>query len=51
MTQPTLRQTIYLNIAGADHAEVLEVDERSYLQKAWDALAESFQGVLEYFRK
>ena len=50
MSQPTARQTVYLNIAGADHAEVLQVDERSYLEKAWNALADSFQGVMEYFR-
>ena len=49
MTQPSARQTVYLNIAGADHAEVLQVDDRSYAQKAWDALCSSFRGVLEYF--
>ena len=50
MTQPSLRQTVYLNIAGADHAEVLQVDQRSYAEKAWDAVTGSFRGVLEYFR-
>ena len=50
MTQPSARQTVYLNIAGADHAEVLQVDARSYLAKAWDAITGSFTGVLEYFR-
>lgn len=50
MTQPSARQSVYLNIAGADHAEVLQVDERSYAEKAWDALTGSFQGVVEYFR-
>ena len=49
MTQPSLRQTVYLNIAGADHAEVLQVDQRSYAEKAWDAVTGSFRGVLEYF--
>ena len=49
MTQPSLRQTVYLNIAGADHAEVLQVDDRSYVEKAWDAVSGSFRGVLEYF--
>ncbi len=49
MTQPSLRQTVYLNIAGADHAEVLQVDDRSYIEKAWDALTGSFRGVVEYF--
>ena len=50
MTLPSTRQTVYLNVSGADHAEVLQVDERSYLEKAWDALTESFEGVVEYFR-
>ena len=50
MTQPSTRQTVYLNIAGADHAEVLQVDRRSFAEKAWDALCDSFNGVLEYFR-
>ena len=49
MTQPSSRQTVYLNISGADHAEVLQVDERSYLEKTWDALSGSFRGVVEYF--
>ncbi len=50
MTQPSLRQTVYLNIAGADRAEVLQVDDRSYVEKAWDAVSGSFRGVVEYFR-
>ena len=50
MTQPSTRQTVYLNIAGSDHAEVLRVDERSYLEKIWDALTAGFRGVTEYFR-
>ena len=49
MTLPSSRQTVYLNVAGADHAEVLQVDERSYFEKAWDALTGSFHGMLEYF--
>ena len=49
MTLPSLRQTVYLNISGADHAEVLQVDQRSYLEKAWDAVTGSFSGMLEYF--
>ena len=50
MTQPSTRQTVYLNIPGADHAEILQVDQRSFLEKAWDALAENFRGVVECFR-
>jgi hypothetical protein len=48
MSQPSAKQSVYLNISGADHAEVLEVDNRNFLEKAWDALVESFQGILEY---
>lgn len=50
MTQPSTRQTVYLTVAGADHAEVLQVDRRGFAEKAWDALTDSFSGVLEYFR-
>ena len=50
MTQPSSRQTVFLNIVGADHAEVLQVDRRNFTEKAWDALTGSFNGVLEYFR-
>ena len=50
MAQPSARQTVYLTIAGADHAEVLQVDRRSFAEKAWDAVTDSFNGVLEYFR-
>ena len=30
--------------------EVLEVDNRSFLQKTWDAIRDSFTGIVEYFR-
>ena len=50
MSQPSSRQSVYLNIAGADHTEVFSVDERSFLQKAADAMAESLRGIAEYFR-
>lgn len=50
MGQPTARQTIYLNVAGADSTEVIQVDGRSYAQKAIDAIIQGVEGVLEYFR-
>ena len=50
MSQPTVKQTVYLNVAGADRAEVLQVDNRSFLEKAWGAVTGSFQGIVEYFR-
>ena len=49
MTQPSARQIFYLNVPGADHAEVLQVDDRSFLEKAWDAIDGSFHGIMEYF--
>ncbi len=50
MSQPSARQTIYLNVAGADSTEVIAVDDRSFAQKAIDAIVQGFEGVLEYFR-
>ena len=50
MGQPSARQTIYLNVAGADSTEVIAVDSRSFAQKAIDAIVQGFEGVLEYFR-
>ncbi len=50
MMQPSTRQTVYLTIAGADHAEVLQVDRRGFAEKAWDAVTNGFHGVLEYFQ-
>ena len=50
MSQPTTKQSVYLNVSGADHTEVFAVDDRSFLQKATDAVSESFQGIVEYFR-
>ena len=49
MRQPTARQTVYLNVPGADHTEVLRVDERGFLRKAYDAVTDSFHGILDYF--
>ena len=50
MNQPSIRQTVYLNIAGSDHTEVFEVDDRNFAEKAIDAISNSFEGILEYFR-
>ncbi len=50
MSQPSVKQTVYLNIAGTDHTEVFRVDDRSFAQKAWDAVSSSFDGMLDYFR-
>lgn len=50
MSLPSVKQTVYVNVAGADKAEVLKVDERGFFRKAFDAVANSFEGILEYFR-
>lgn len=49
MSQPSAKQTVYVNVAGADCAQVLQVDERSFFEKGLDAIAGSFRGILEYF--
>jgi hypothetical protein len=50
MSQPTSKQSVYLNVKGADHTEVFSVDDRGFLEKAADAISDSFRGMLEYFR-
>ena len=50
MSQPSARQSVYLNIPGADHTEIIQADDRSFVEKAWDAITSSFSGILEYFR-
>ena len=50
MRMPTARQKVYVNVPGADRTEVYEVDDRGTLQKTWDAISDSFQGIVEYFR-
>ena len=50
MSQPSVKQSVYLNIAGTDHTEVFRPDSRNFAEKAWDAISSSFEGILEYFR-
>ncbi len=50
MRMPTARQKVYVNVPGADRTEVYEVDNRGTLQKTWDAITDSFTGIVEYFR-
>ena len=50
MRKPTASQTVYLSIAGADSAEVLHTEEKGFLGTLWDAVSDSFTGILEYFR-
>lgn len=50
MRTPTIKQKVYLNLAGADRTEVYRADERNVVEKTWDAIVDSFNGILEYFR-
>ena len=50
MRMPTARQKVYVNVPGADRTEVYEVDDRNVLERTWDAISDSFQGIVEYFR-
>ena len=50
MRMPTARQKVYVNVPGADRTEVYQVDDRNALQRTWDAVTDSFRGILEYFR-
>lgn len=49
MRQPTANQKIYLELAGADSAEVLSVEEKGFFGKLWDAIKDGVSGVAEYF--
>lgn len=51
MRQPLQKQTVYINVAGADHTEILAVDDRGFLARAWDAICEGIDDILEYFRR
>ena len=49
MRQPTSNQKVYLNISGTDKAEVLQVEKENAFQKVWQAIRDSFTGLVEYF--
>ena len=51
MRQPLQKQTVYINVSGADHTEVLAVDDRGFLARAWDAICEGVDDILEYFKR
>jgi len=51
MRQPLQKQTVYINVAGADHTELLAVDDRGFLARAWDAICEGIDDILEYFKR
>ena len=49
MRKPTASQTVYLNIDGADSAEVLHYEQKGFFGTLWDAVSNGFRGVVEYF--
>ena len=51
MRQPLQKQTVYINVAGADRAELLAVDDRGFLARAWDAICDGIDDILEYFKR
>ncbi len=50
MRMPTARQKVYVNVPGADRTEVYQVDNRNAVERTWEAISDSFRGILEYFR-
>lgn len=49
MKTPSANQVIYLNISGADKGEVVQVEEENIIVTAWNAVKDSFSGILSYF--
>lgn len=47
MRKPTSRQMVYITIPGEDYTEKLEVDERNFFERAFDAIVDSFNGIKE----
>ena len=49
MKQPSSSQTVYVNVSGVDRAEILQTPHQNLLVDTWNAIKESFTGILEYF--
>lgn len=49
MRKPTQSQTVYLNIAGADSAEVLHYEQKGFFGTLWDAIRDGVHSIAEYF--
>lgn len=49
MKMPSSNQEVYLNISNTDRGEVIAVENENVFARAWEAVTESFTGILEYF--
>lgn len=49
MTTPNSRQTVYLNLQGADRAVISEAGQENVVRTAWDAIVRSVRTLKEYF--
>ncbi len=49
MRMPSSNQEVYLNISNTDRGEVIAVENENIFARAWEAVTESFTGILEYF--
>ena len=50
MHKPSASQIVYLDIPGADSAEVLAPEERGAVGTLWDAIKDGVGSIGEYFR-
>lgn len=49
MKMPSSNQEVYLNISNTDRGEVIVVEEQNIFAQTWEAITQSFTGILEYF--
>ena len=45
---PTKDQTVYLNLSGADKAEIYHTEEANFIQRVVQAIESSASGLVEY---
>lgn len=49
MKMPSPNQEVYLNISNTDRGEVIAAEKPNVFRQTWEAVRESFTGILEYF--
>ena len=49
MKMPSPNQEVYVNISNTDRGEVIAADRPNVFRQTWEAVRESFTGILEYF--
>lgn len=49
MKMPSSNQEVYLNISNTDRGEVIAVKHENVFVRTWEAVTDSFRGILEYF--